>query len=60
MEMWMKISLAIAFGIMAFMLFPRAKQMLKESPKGSSDDWRTFLFLIVFVGLFIVLLVALV
>jgi nitrate reductase NapE component len=60
MEMWMKISLAIMFGIMAFTLFPRARQMLKESPKGSSDDWRTFLLIIAFVTIFIVLLVALV
>jgi len=58
--MWMKIGSAILIGAMLIYLFPRAKQMLQQSPEGSSDDWRTFTILIVIVGLFVLLLTKLV
>ncbi len=53
-EKWVTAGILLA---MAIFLFPRAKYMLKESPKGSSSEWRGFLFLILGVALFIVLLV---
>jgi len=58
--MWMKIGSAILLGAMLVYLFPRAKQMLRESPEGSSDDWRSFIILILAVGLFVWLLTKLV
>lgn len=60
MELWMKIGSAILLGAMLIMLWPRARHMMENSPKGSSDDWRTFIILIAVIGLFVVLLVKLV
>jgi len=33
----MKIASALLLGTMTFVIFPRAKAMLKESPNGSKD-----------------------
>lgn len=60
METWMKFAFAIPMVLMAIYLFPRAKQMLKDSPKGSSDDWKAFLLPIIGVALFIFLLIKMV
>ena len=57
---WMKIGSALLIGLMLVVLFPRAKQMLKESPKGSSADWRAFLIPIALVAGFVVLLIMIV
>jgi len=46
--------------MMVIYLFPRAKYMLQNSPKGSQQDWMTFVLLIGGVALFIVFLVMLV
>ena len=56
-EKWVTAGILLA---MAIFLFPRAKHMMKESPKGSSSEWRSFLLLIGGVALFIVLLVLMV
>ena len=39
MDLWMKIASAVLMGMMLVFLFPRAKQMLQEGPKGSSQEW---------------------
>lgn len=57
---WMKIGSALLLGLMLVILFPRAKQMLKESPKGTGDDWRGFLIPIALVAGFVVLLIMMV
>lgn len=57
---WMKIGSAILLGAMLIFLWPRAKHMIANSPKGSSDDWRNFALLIVAVAFFIYLLTKLV
>ena len=57
---WMKIASALLLGMMAIMIFPRAKQMLKHSPKAEPGDWRTFVFIICGVILFVMLLINLV
>lgn len=54
---WMQIGSAVLIGAMLIYLLPRAKQMLKESPKGTSDDWKAFLIPIALVAGFVVLLV---
>ena len=57
---WTKWITAGLLLMMLIFLFPRAKYMLQNSPKGSSSDWTGFLFLIGLVTLFIVFLVMLV
>ena len=54
---WLKILSAIFLIAMLVYLAPRAMHMLKHSPKGSSSDWKAFLFPIVLVVLFVVFLV---
>jgi len=46
MEMGFKLILAAMFLFMAWRLWPAAKNMLQNGPKGSSDDWVTFGLLI--------------
>ena len=60
MDLWMKIGSAVLLGAMLIVLWPRAKHMLENTPKGSGEDWTTFLVLIAAVGLFILLLINLV
>lgn len=54
---WMQIGSALLLGLMIIVLFPRAKHMLRESPKGSSADWRSALFPLLLVVGFVVLLI---
>ena len=60
MEMWMKIGYALLLGMMIMFVFPRAKQMLKESPKVSGNEWMGVLIPIIAVVLFVMLLIKLV
>lgn len=60
METWMKFAFAIPMVLMAVFLYPRAKQMIQDAPKGTSDDWKAFLFPIIGIALFIVLLIKMV
>ena len=60
MDMWMKIGSAILLGMMLLMIWPNAKRMIKESPKGSADDWRSAIIPLVLVALFVVLLIMIV
>lgn len=57
MEMWMKIGSAILLGAMLLYLWPRAKVMIKESPKGSAEDWKSALIPLLLVAGFIILLI---
>jgi len=57
---WLKIGAALLLGMMAIMIYPRMKHMIKNTPKAESGDWRTFVFLICGVILFVLLLVNLV
>lgn len=54
---WMKISAALLLGLMLIVLWPRARHMLRESPKGSGEEWRSALFPLLLVVGFVVLLV---
>ena len=53
---WMTIGSALLVGLMLVLLFPRARQMLKESPKGSRSDWMSALLPLAAVVLFVILL----
>jgi hypothetical protein len=57
MDMWMKIGSALLLVMMIVLLWPRAKIMLKESPKGSADDWKSALIPLLLVAGFIILLI---
>lgn len=57
---WVKIGSALFLAAMLIYLFPRAKQTIENSPKGSASDWMGFVIPIVAVALFIVLLISLV
>ena len=60
MDLWMKILSAALIVMMLVFLFPRARQMLTESPKGSSQDWISALIPLALVIGFVVLLIAMV
>ena len=60
MEMWMKIGYAVLLGMMVFLLYPRAKHMLKHGPKAYGDDWRAVLIPLVLLVLFLIFLVKMV
>ncbi|HBV21188.1 MAG TPA: hypothetical protein DEF07_05650 [Nitrosomonas sp.] len=57
---WMKIVAAMALVMFIIFLFPRARYMMENSPKGSSSDWMSFVIPIVMIVLFIMLLIQLV
>ena len=54
---WIKISSAIFLILMLIFLLPRAKHMIKNSPKAESGDWQAALLPILAVVAFIALLV---
>ena len=57
---WMQIVWAALLIMMVVFMFPRAKDAIKNSPKGSNSDWLGFLIPVVVIGLFIALLVKMV
>ena len=57
---WLKIVSGIALVAMFFYLLPRAKEMVKNSPKGSMQDWMGYIIPMAGIVLFIILLIKLV
>ena len=57
---WVKIGSALFMLAMVIWLFPRAREVIKNSPKGSSQDWMGFMLPIAAVVLFIIVLISLV
>jgi len=57
---WIKIGSALFMLAMIIYLFPRAKQAIQNSPKGSMQDWMGYVLPMAAVVLFIVLLISLV
>lgn len=57
---WMQIVAALALIMFIVFLFPRARHMLENSPKGSSSDWMSFLIPVIAIILFVMLLIQLV
>ncbi len=60
MDLWMKIGSAVLLVAMLAILIPRARQMMTQSPKGSTSQWISFLIPIGVVVLFVLLLMQLV
>ncbi|MCM8857671.1 MAG: hypothetical protein LC541_17830 [Candidatus Thiodiazotropha sp.] len=57
---WSKIIWAVLLGAMILFLWPRAKHMLKNSPKAEQGDWQAVLLPIAFVVGFVILLIMMV
>lgn len=57
---WMKIGSAILLGMMIVFLWPRAKQMLKETRKAEAGEWQSAILPILAVMGFVALLVMMV
>ncbi|MCB1762018.1 MAG: hypothetical protein KDI27_02610 [Gammaproteobacteria bacterium] len=57
---WMKIGSALLILMMIIFLFPRARQMLKESPEAKPGDWQGAILPILAVVGFVLLLIVMV
>jgi hypothetical protein len=57
---WLKIASAVALVAMFFFILPSARNMVKNSRKGSISDWMGFVVPMVVVVLFIVVLISMV
>ena len=57
---WMQIGSAILLGAMIVFLWPRAKQMLKETRKAEAGEWQSAILPILAVMGFVALLVMIV
>ncbi|MCG8488033.1 MAG: hypothetical protein AB2551_18890 [Candidatus Thiodiazotropha sp.] len=57
---WTKIIWAVLLGAMILFLWPRAKHMLKNSPKAEQGDWQAAIVPIALVAGFVVLLIMIV
>lgn len=57
---WLQIGSALFLLAMVVMLFPRAREAIKHSPKGSMNDWMGYILPMVLVALFIILLISMV
>jgi hypothetical protein len=56
-ETWLKVAWALALAAMLAFLLPRAKHMLKNSPKAGEGDWNAVLIPLALVVLFVLLLI---
>ncbi len=56
---WIKILSVIVMVGMLAMLYPRVKQATQNSPKGSSNDWMSFIKPMALVILFVIALIVL-
>lgn len=57
---WMEIISALALGMFVVVMLPMAKNMVQNSPKGSTSDWISFVVTVVMIMLFVILLIELV
>ncbi|MXS81120.1 hypothetical protein [Nitrosomonas eutropha] len=57
---WMQIGSALALIMFLIILFPKALEMMKNSPKATSSDWKAVIVPLIIIILFIMLLIKLV
>jgi hypothetical protein len=60
MDLWWKIGSAVLLIAMLAVMIPRARQMLKESPKGTTSQWISFVIPVGVVVLFVLFLMQMV
>lgn len=58
-SIWMKLLYALPMILIAIFLFPRAREMIKNSPKAQSGDWKAVLIPLIMIILVVVMLVQL-
>jgi hypothetical protein len=54
---WVKIGSALFLGAMLVFMFPRMRQAIKHSPKGTMQDWMGYIIPIIAVIAFVVFLI---
>ncbi|HEY9202452.1 MAG TPA: hypothetical protein VIQ81_12740 [Gammaproteobacteria bacterium] len=54
---WMAIGSAVLIIAMMIFIFPRLKESVKNSPKGTTSDWMGFIIPLAAVIVFIILLI---
>jgi hypothetical protein len=57
---WTKIGTALLLGAMLIFIFPRMREAVKNSPKGTSQDWMGFIIPLAAVIGFVILLIVMV
>ena len=57
---WMEIVSALTLVAFIIMIFPATREMIKNSPRGTSSDWMGFVVPVAVIVLFVTFLVALV
>jgi len=57
---WEKIGVLILAGLLLVFWGPRALRAAKNSPKGTAEDWKSFLIPILLVVVFVIVLIMLV
>jgi hypothetical protein len=57
---WMKIGSALFLAAMLIFIFPRMREAVKHSPKGTTKDWMGFIIPLVAIVGFIILLIQMV
>jgi hypothetical protein len=57
---WLKIGSALLLIAMFFMILPRVRETVKNSPKGNMKDWMGYILPMGVVILFVMLLIAMV
>ncbi|MCH8177061.1 MAG: hypothetical protein IIC09_02460 [Proteobacteria bacterium] len=57
---WLKIGSALFLIAMLFMIFPRARKVIKNTPKVSAKDWMGYILPLSVVILFVILMMAMV
>ena len=57
---WTKIGTALLLGAMLIFIFPRMREAVKNSPKGTTQDWMGFIVPLAAVIGFVILLIMMV
>jgi len=57
---WMEIVSAFALVMLIVILFPATRDMMRNSPKGTSSDWLSFVIPLIVIVVFIMFLIKLV
>ena len=54
---WLKIGSALFLGAMLIFIYPRMKHAIKNSPKGTMQDWMGYIIPIMAVVVFVIFLI---
>ena len=57
---WLSIATAVFLGAMMIFIFPRMREAVKNSPKGTMQDWMGYIIPVLAVIAFVILLIMMV